>query len=106
MRAAGAPDRIEVGAVAGCEADPGDGDDLHRRILELAMERILVEEAIPRRKAPVDHTASLGERHPRVNVRRKLEVGREDHVAWLEREREGGEVDAEARVDGERDRLG
>ena len=61
------------------------------------------EHAVVALEPPILDAAPLGELHPRIDVRRKLAVGRQHDVAALQRQRERREVDAERRVRRQRD---
>src|SRR3982751_2917926 len=73
-------DRLEVDGVAAREADPRDGHGADGRILELAAERLLVDDAVARGDAAIDDAAAPSELHPGIDVRGELPVWREDDV--------------------------
>ena len=64
---------------------------------------MLVDSAVATVDSAVDNTALPRELHPRIYVRGELPIGSKHDVAGSEGERERGDVDPEARVDGERD---
>ena len=99
----GRAERREVHACARREPYPRHGQRSNRPVLYLAPQHLGVEYAVRTLDAPIDDTPFGRELHPRIDVRRKLEVWRDDDVARGERERERSEIDSVARVGRERD---